>query len=263
MKKTGTILSTLLAILILNGCHSTLKVYPLRYESPEVIGQGQHQAAISINPEQRVDVGIRSPSDFANPTITTEQPEDPPNFPDNITITNIPIFEIAYWARDTASYAASMTDLASYAGVNDSLDIYLDTQYGTPIIRAKYQMLGEPASRARAGNLSLALDGGYGAELFADKKGLELNAYDAALIGGFRIADTVLIYGGPYYSRYDYKDANGPSTSRVESTGTNLGIRFGFGKNDSIYLETSHNSVNAGASRHEGDYYGISLEFRE
>jgi hypothetical protein len=263
MKKAAVLLVSLLAIVALDGCHSTLKIYPLRYESPEVIGQDEHQAVISFNPEQRVDVGIRSSADFSNPSITTEQPEEPPNFPDGITITNIPIFEIGYWARDTLAYLASTADLASYAGINDSMDIYLDTQYGTPLLRAKYQMLGDPASRARAGNLSLAIDGGIGFAPFDGLKGLEQNAYDAALIGGYRITDNVLIYGGPFYSRYDYKDANGPSTARVESSGSNIGIRFSFDKKRSIYLEKSHSLVTAGASSHEDDFYGLSLEFRQ
>jgi len=261
MHKTGY-LTTLLLITLLSGCHSTVKVSPLRYESPEVIGQGQHQAVITINPEQRVDVAIRSTADFANPVISTEQPASPPGFPADITITNIPIFEMAYWARDSLAYIASMADVASYAGINDKLDIYLDTQYGSPLVRMKYQFLGQPASRAKSGNLSLAIDGGYGYSYVGGLNGLEQNAYDAALIGGYRITNSLMLYGGPFYSRYDLKDANGSLSTSVESAGSNVGVRFELGKNSSIYLEKSTSKLSSGASIHTGDYYGLALESR-
>ena len=263
MFRTGALLSTLLLLALLSGCHTTLKVSQLRYESPETLGKDQHQAVFTINPEQGVDVGIRSTADFANPVISTEQPKDLPNFPDGITITNIPIFDIAYWARDSLAYVLSMSELASYAGVTDSLDIYLDTQYGAPLLRAKYQLLGKPASRATAGNFSLAIDAGYGYAPFDGMKGLETSAYDVALIGGFRIADSLLLYGGPFQTRYDIKDAYGPSRTNVESVGSNIGLRFGLGKNNSLYLERSSSTVTSGSSTHAGDYYGLALEFRD
>lgn len=262
MKRAFLAAGLITTVFLFSGCASTIRVTQLRYETPEVIGQGQHQATFSINPEQRVKVDIHGTGDFAKPNLTVEQPSDPPKFPDNVTLSNIPVDKFYYWARDTAAYLLSMSELASYAGVNDSLDIYIDTQYGSPLLRAKYQLLGDPASRARAGNFSLAVDGGYGMPYFDGLKGLDSSSYDLAIITGLRFTDHAMIYGGPFYTRYDIKDAHGSSSTTLTSEGSNIGLRFGFGKGRSLYIESSSSTVSSGASQLSGVYYGLSLEFR-
>jgi hypothetical protein len=126
-------------------------------------------------------------------------------------------------------------------------------------LSGKFQILGEPALSAKAYNFSLAVTAalGYGNQKNSgDQRGVfgpggykwksEINTYvqDYAVIAGYRLTDTVLIYGGGYYSSYRlggnvHDDRSDDATSPAadysisgtgQNYGANLGFQFFFGK---------------------------------
>jgi hypothetical protein len=152
--------------------------------------------------------------------------------------------------------------------VLDNLDIELRNFNE---IQAKYQFLGEPRLKTYAGNFSAAVTLGTGIGYdSANGSGLtqqyqdDLTTYflDAALIGGVRMTDWLLVYLGPYYRYTPYSGhyAAGPintalpAASAFSGTVTAYGGDLGFeignpivqGRVECAYGQLKSGSLNSG-----------------
>lgn len=117
------------------------------------------------------------------------------------------------------STVKSAMALGAY-GLSENFDVGFRFTLGkAPVmVSAKMQLLGQPASIAEAGNLSLALTAGIG--YWDEKKNgtqnqfggradypwdlsLTSRNYDLGAIVGYRPFDRILVFGGPFYTYYD------------------------------------------------------------
>lgn len=157
-----------------------------RMESPEVLG----------NEGKRVgfQVGASATQDF---TLTGDASARPPTL-------NNPILE----------RSGDLSGALSY-GAFDRIDLGLKTSAGSSpyVLSAKFQIIGDPSTSAKAGNFSLAFTAGVGVNVVArkgDQNGLfgsgghNWNSQlteklgDFALIAGYRVSDTALLYFGGF-----------------------------------------------------------------
>ena len=110
------------------------------------------------------------------------------------------------------------TDLTFGLGNRVDLEAGVTLGYGTlnPTLRGKVQLVGDPASQVKAGSFSMSATLGVGYVSIKENDGYsystgddyiaDLSAIrsDAALIFGLYPQDRMKMYGGPFYSRYDY-----------------------------------------------------------
>lgn len=253
-------ITVIIAINIFTGCINTgvFKPAQLRYESPEVVGKNERVMSISFNPESKPRVAINSSADFTNPSITTAGPKP---FPTTKPLSETNIVEIFSFVGDVVGYTVDNMDVNINYGLGDKAEFYVDTQHGNAYFRGKYQFIGMPANQAGQGNLSLALDFGYGQTESDVFTSISSNVYDAALIAGYRLQDDLLIYGGPYMTRIDITDTNDSAKTNVKSQGANIGLRFGWGNNNAMYLEAARGSITSASNTHNDTYVGLSIEF--
>jgi len=176
------------SIASLSGCALSLNMPTVRFESPEAQGTLGH-GYVALGAAGGNDLTIIPDTTASNPTEQTSFSGSG----------NIPV----------------MVGL----GILDRLDIEGRLQgalNGTsvPLLTAKYELIGAPRSRAKTGNFALAatLGGGAASETQNDGNLGSTSAatdvhfweFDSSLIAGYRIADNVMIYGGPFYSHYGF-----------------------------------------------------------
>lgn len=105
-------------------------------------------------------------------------------------------------------------------GLAQFIDLELrPTLPGTQLI-AKFQFLGDSARESQAGNFSIAATVAVGAGNVSNSGNQDVlfgpgnagwnatasyTAFDFGLVFGYRISDYVLLYGGPYLTRYNAK----------------------------------------------------------
>ena len=104
--------------------------------------------------------------------------------------------------KETQIYPTFGTSL----GIHKRLDVSLLYPFGA---NAKFQILGSSAEDAEAGNISISI---VGSGIWIPSKdsfegteySLNTYCYDAHLIGGYRVSDRFLFYGGPFAGRVVY-----------------------------------------------------------
>jgi len=176
--------------------------------------------------------------------------------------------------------------LGGAIGVIDRLDLQLKAPLSQrQMFQAKFQIAGDPVSVAKAGNTSLAVSAGISphttsgsnTHLFQNVSNASYNidflAYDAAVIGGYRLTNTVLIYASAfaYFNNYDGKltqTLGGASTQeytfdgKVKQRGGNLGVMLSanemFLKLEGVYSSVIVNQL-SGSDSTKRTYFGLSI----
>jgi hypothetical protein len=176
--------------------------------------------------------------------------------------------------------------LAGDLGLLDQLDVGLKLRFNnTTLGQIKYQFLGEPRLSAKEGNFSLAASfAGGGAthnstntEEFA--LGTPITAtdtltetdLDAAVIGGYRLQDVLLIYGGPFWTRRSYSGnisqtggATGtyPFNGIIQQFGMNVGLQANFNRGIArVEGAGSRASQSSSGANYWSGYLGFDLGF--
>ena len=179
------------------------------------------------------------------------------------------------WNRSNASLLAGAN-----LGLFERLDIGLKVPWNGPfLLLAKYQLLGAPELQAQSGNFSVALTAGAGTALPSgtltdpatgtnSHYGLSSAMFDFALIAGKRIAETFMIYGGPFVSTFNYSGTLEPAGGTASGFngdatqgGANLGLQL-----DSvlgaIMIEEAWTLASVSGVHQAGFYTGARLSFR-
>ncbi|HUP56116.1 MAG TPA: hypothetical protein VM598_01600 [Bdellovibrionota bacterium] len=140
--------------------------------------------------------------------------------------------------------ANAQSRFAAEFGVIERLDVSLRGSFASnepAFIEGKYQLIGPSRQKADAGDFSLAGTLAYGgfngtgdpSDTPAIYK-IRVGAIDTALIGGFRAAKPVLIYGGYFYTLFLYSGDQTLTSTAAQSfdgdahrSGLNLGVELG------------------------------------
>lgn len=153
----------------------------------------------------------------------------------------------------------------------DYAEFTSDERHGT--VRFKAHLLGPPAGRAAAGDVSLALtygysDNGYDYRGYDASTTLQARGNDFAAIAGLRAARWLLLYGGPYRHELHYNgqhqspSAEVPLSGDAELTGFNFGLSFNPGVRwMSLMAEYSRAHVRAGAAAADEEALNGALRF--
>jgi len=193
---------------VLAGCVIDYQMRVNRFISPEAQGRlGAGQVATSLPDAHDVDL-----------------------------VAGLPVGEI-----DPARFDGTtrLFDLSAAVGLGERWDLavrqgFPDASFG---VGGKYQFLGEPRLRAKEGNFSLAGTLAPGLYLFEANYGDDnidglIWSVDTSLVAGYRLADNVLIYGGPFYA-YHALDSDitvnnfeRGLSGHGNQFGANLGVRF-------------------------------------
>ena len=179
--------------------------------------------------------------------------------------------------RSSVSYR-----LSGGVGVFEDLDVDLKLSWNGPaMLQAKYQILGAHELQTRSGNIGLAITGAAGFALpggdannpvtgLSGRYDLQYTSYDFALIAGARVAETFMLYGGPFITSVGYSGKltqNGasavsfPISGNAVQSGANLGVQFD-SVLTSITLEEAWALASASGNARAGFYTGLSLGYR-
>ncbi len=145
----------------------------------------------------------------------------------------------------------------------------------------KYQLAGDSRQRAQAGNFALSVTGtiGYqssketGTPLSSGNKSITVKMtevlLDAGLISGYRVADWLLLYGGPVVSRKQFWGTYQPtSTANVTTSSEFSGGVMSFGGNLGLELgipafqfrtEVAYTDVKLGNLKTGRAYFGVEI----
>lgn len=239
----------LLLSLTLSACSIMAKVPVTRLESPETTGKekGSITGEGTLGYQGRANVEL-------TPSYTTTPP----------SLTNPIIVSPDHRLIGNAS-----------AGLADSFDITL----ALPLrLGAKFQLFGEPRTRADKGNFSVAIALGLsgskeeetGSSIYSSTQkrfSLSESRYDFALILGYRFSKEVLLYGGPFSVLDDlivqYSDpaTAAPLTTRgrIKSNGYSLGLQARFDTKLFMRIEGTRMKTELGTARSTQNTYGAAL----
>ena len=251
------VLSSALFTSVLSSCAVTLNLPTSRFDSPEAKGEPG---------KFRLDMLALEGNESL--ILTQDYTAQGPNF-DNPAI-----------ERAGLSYRAAVG-----FSVLERADIDLKFHWNSPLmLQAKYQILGEPKTRASEGNVSLSWslaagrssDQRSGSSLFERTTAVLMSTrytvYDTGAILGYRISDATVAYGGPFYSYYSIEGERTlkpyKGTSTVESfsgsprvAGVNLGVEVGVGPSAVFMLEYSYVRTAAGATITNESFAGAEFGF--
>lgn len=238
--RTGVVL----ALPFLTGCAITLNVPVNRFESPESSGSGQIF----------LEGGIQGASKAIIVSNTTASPPD----------VNSPAFE-----------RTSAGTVGVGVGILERVDLSVRGQVNTPsLLKAKLQLLGSSSSRAARGTFSLAVSAGIGmgnksqqdADVFTPVTAVsdvDFITYDAAVIAGYRLSPSVLLYGSGYRTRIsvDGKVTQiSPSTiARFNGSAIQDGATLGLEMRTaymSVMLEMGYGSARYQSASDDGVFFG-------
>lgn len=156
----------LLIALALTGCSTIIKTPINRFESPEVVGE---------------TLGAQFHGGWQGVTEAVIT-EDTYNIPINVDTPRI------------------RSDHRPIAGGGIGLFQFLELQLRSPsLLQLKFQVLGDPFKKAKAGNVSLAWTAGYGnpeesSSFLGSSCDIQEHIYDASVILGWRPTDDLLLY---------------------------------------------------------------------
>jgi len=158
--------------------------------------------------------------------------------------------------------------------VHPSVQVSLKTMSGYVGVQGKLMPLRE------AGPFSFALTLGFaGSEddfefndgATAARTTVDCNLRDFAAIFGWRFDRTMIVYGGPWYTRVDYDghhfsdrggnpDVEFDYDGEVEAVGVNVGVGYTPGRWGRLILEYSHASVRGGSTQEQVGYPALLFE---
>lgn len=163
--------------------------------------------------------------------------------------------------------------LGAGVGILEDLDIELRATNG---LRVKYQVLGDPRSKADTGNIPLAATVGLGyvSEEYSvsgvptgsGRASIKEYIIDGALISGYRISKQVLFYGGGFYTRdkfhgdFSFGSVTGTYSSAARLYGGNWGAELGEEKVQ-FKIEMSHAIARAGSSKSSSNNYSGAVSW--
>ncbi|MGZ3688303.1 MAG: hypothetical protein ACXVBW_08385 [Bdellovibrionota bacterium] len=260
--RISSLILTAVALLIAQGCSSISMSMPVnRFESPEALGKVGERGKGSID---LMSVG-GSDQIILTPDVS-QIPLNPgaPTFGKEFVLPSI-----------GAGFAAA-----------DRMDLRLVIIWDSPpILRAKYQFIGDTRQSAKAGNLSLAatLGAGYIPQTVTSTQVLNpgtaitynLNwvASDTSIIFGWRGLDILLLYIDAFGSYYWFGGGQTTTTAnsnvsstiagRAFHTGGNAGFAVDIGTRMVLRLETGYgfafSGPNAGSNLTVGGQFGLVL----
>jgi len=252
-----------LSSVFLSACTSlTMQLPTSRLDSPEALGTGS----------RRFEMGLGS-SSHKNVIFTDDASKRPPDL-------SSPRIEL----NDPLSGSLGL-------GVFERFDVGVRTSVGPSPWRliGKFQLLGDSRENAKQGNFSLAISGGVGfgnSSWRGDQNGkfgpsghnwdasVQLFMTEAALIAGYRLTDSLLIYTGGFYANYSIngrikheKSDDGLSPEAEYKfdyggyqTGANGGIRIELGSRAFFTVEGVYSKTNVSTMlMHEGVTVGGEL----
>ncbi len=242
------ITSTLLAFAVIafSGCTVVAKLPMTRFETPET--EGKFLAAEGqIGYQGRSEVEFTDDFTVIPPSTTNPSVETPGH-------------------RIMANGSL---------GILNRLDVNLTIPEAR--LGLKYQFLGAPRTMAEKGNFSAAVSAGISGNdeeetgspfLSSAVKTYKLHErqYDFALIGGWRFAENLMLYGGPFIVfdkvKTTYTPAPGAtaqeSSGTIRSLGGNFGVQVMADKNLFVRLEGAGANTKLGNANITNGTYGLS-----
>jgi len=239
IKKLISCRKILLITFLLCGCNSlTIHLPVARFESPEAAGE-TWKKHLSVGGAGTHDVTVVQDASTRPPTIGTPSISQGGNAPLR--------FSLGFWER---------FELGLHYGITNA----------PFMVSGKFQILGDPIVKAKGGNFSIAVTAAAGVES-STNNGTQLGTFgpggypwnatantqvqDYALIAGIRLTDNLLLYGGPFISKYnmtgnvhDNQSDNGTSPAADysingsgQNTGGNLAIQLDTSNTFSLTLE--------------------------
>ena len=234
-----------------------------RFESPEANGV-EHRVMLSANLTAAHD-----------DTFTTDASRRPPDL-------TKPAIESDTVIGGSGSF-----------GVLENFDLGLHTTAGPSpfVLVAKFQLMGDSSSAAKEGNTSIAITGsaGWGGKAKdGDQSGtfgpgghnwsgkVDNTMTDVALIIGHRVKDSLLFYGGVFYSDYRVTatinqsisdDGLSPAGNYSVSTtgyqkGANIGLQFSSGEKSFYQVEGVYSDARLSDQNHSALRAGVSVGSR-
>lgn len=181
---------------------------------------------------------------------------------------------------ETPSFSRTGADVKFGAdvGLAERFDLGVEAAWDSPYqLEGKYQLLGDPRGKARKGNSSLAVTAAVGSHAQSGSStGLFGNSYDAyemtaymadgAVIAGHRVADNVLVFGGPFVQKYWISGSqildDGPEVEYdldAHQYGVNLGVGFRLGRQFELMVEAVLTESRANDAQVRSGFLGAHL----
>ena len=258
MKITLTPVVLILCAVVLSACSGPLRMHVQqnRYELPEITGQKKLALDISEHFDEYSITFTERISDYP---VDTETPKIEKVDPDS------------YEGSDTE------LELGVRYGINDQVEI--SGSLGNYLtLSAKMKLSGKPRSEAVAGNFSTAISAAFSAskndddgDFEDDGNTIDSSFWDASLLGGYRITDSVLIYSSLFYTKYEYDIHVEPLSINqnrtrfsgdAEVNGINVGVNIDINRYFYITLETLRSTLKTGKVDESESFYGLNLGFR-
>lgn len=239
-------------IAFLSGCAVTVDVPANRFDSPETLGK---RWRVKVQGDYGGENSV-----VLTPYLSSAQPN----------------------TKDPQFLPTRFVRVGGGVEFFDNFDVELRSLLD---LHVKYQLLGDPRLTAKQGNFALAVTGTLGTGGSKDSYSplfgsttvrSEQNEvfFDGAIIAGYRVADPVLLYAGPFarytdfHGTFETTDASTGASSGVSkysgnvvTTGANLGAEVGTPlfqlKGEVAYANVKSGSLNTGRA-----YAGISLAFQ-
>lgn len=257
----------LVLVLFLGACSYPIKipVTQTRYDLPEARGDGKFGLTVGErNQEYRLILtpdAATTAMDTANPIIEVNDE----NLAPALSVSGV------YYQIDR-DYSFLRPNIG--LGISDRWEIgYKHNRQ--PSLYAKWQFLGEPQSRAEAGNFSMAvmLSGNW-YQLDESVSGsysvtMENVGADVSLITGIRITRNLLAYvnafaGASSFHGDHYSLALGGTSSfkgNYRVAGGALGIGWQFGDHVNLGIEAVNSTLTSGNSQRNKNFFGWNMQF--
>lgn len=235
-------------VLLCEGCRVHLPVVVNRLDSPETLGMSQ-------DPETKGKMRLRLAGASVGTNEALLSSDTSANFVDTTTAS----FETARQLEVDAGLS-----LDDRIEVSAQLERYLTGQ-------VKFQLLGDPRSRAQAGNFSVAATARVGGQKWEETSGVGkavVNTFlvDGALIAGYRIFSPILLYGGGFATQEWFGGTHTISSTvrdfsgRALQVGGNAGIEAG-GSLFFVRAEGAYGNLQSGPIRTGRWHLGVQLGF--
>lgn len=242
------------ALSLSSGCAIGLNMPTVRFDSPEARGKpGSGSIGIGAATSHYLEI---IPDTTANPPVDRRSFQRSFNFPARV--------EFGILARLDIELRAPMATFGT----------------APAILKLKYQVIGEPRSTAKMGNFALAVSAGgaltsnetthYGGSINAVTDA-SFNGFDLAGLAGYRVSDPILLYGGVFYTRYNFDGTITQTGSgaiaapytfagHAEQSGLNFGASAG-GGGFNIRAEMAAAFAFSGGARIQSLQGGLMLGF--
>ena len=258
MERLQLVLIVILIISALTACSGPLRmqVSQNRYDLPEAAGH--KKMAVDLNRHFN-EYGVTFTERISDFPVDTKTPKVEKVDPD--------------------SYEGSDDDLMLAGRYGVSEQVELSGKLGGYLtVGAKMQLSGKSRAQATAGNLSSSITAALSLTKSDDDNDFEYDGnsidsyyWDVGLLGGYRITDTILLYSGVFYTKYDYSihveslaiNQNKTSFSGdAKVNGINFGVNYDITRNFYFTVEALRSTIKTGEVDESGSFYGFNLGAR-